>query len=128
MDFPGFLKLLRLTASSHDGEALNAIRKANQFLAGRSLTWDNVVSVPSGETAPPSRCPVSVRGKLLTPPVITWAETALFLVRTRPANSDDATLRELIAICQRLQGGVTPDAEDAEQLVALYRLAGGVVR
>lgn len=36
---PLLVKCLELTQSDHDGEALNAIRKANQLLKKSNLTW-----------------------------------------------------------------------------------------
>jgi hypothetical protein len=38
-------KLLALTASDADGEALNAIRAANRFVTDRGLTWHEAVGV-----------------------------------------------------------------------------------
>lgn len=36
-------KLLMMTTSSHDGEALVAIRKANEMLARDRLNWQDVM-------------------------------------------------------------------------------------
>ena|SRR5215472_17915324 len=47
MDVTGrdrLLNLLARTTSEHDGEALAAARKANQFLARQGLTWVDVIS------------------------------------------------------------------------------------
>jgi len=38
--FEKFIKLMGLTTSSNEGEALNAIRKANFLLAEANLAWD----------------------------------------------------------------------------------------
>ena len=39
------LKLLRLTSSEFDGEALSAIRRANELLQGAGLSWDDLIRV-----------------------------------------------------------------------------------
>ena len=53
-------KLLMMTTSSHDGEALVAIRKANEMLARDRLNWQDVMKrlqsakpyeAPEGEAA-----------------------------------------------------------------------------
>lgn len=43
------VKLLGMTGSDQDGEALNAVRAANKFLADRKLTWAGVFAlIPVG--------------------------------------------------------------------------------
>jgi hypothetical protein len=39
------LKLLRLTSSDFDSEALSAIRRANELLQASGLSWDDVIQV-----------------------------------------------------------------------------------
>jgi len=44
-------KVLGMTASDKDGEALNAIRKANEMVKEAGMAWDDVlVQVPPGRT------------------------------------------------------------------------------
>lgn len=43
MDATKLIKLLNLTRSDHDGEALSAIRKANELLAREGRQWSDVV-------------------------------------------------------------------------------------
>lgn len=43
MDRNRLIKVLALTTSSNDGEALNAIRKANEIIKGEGLTWEQVL-------------------------------------------------------------------------------------
>jgi hypothetical protein len=43
LDYGRFLKILALTASSQDGEALSAIRQANRMLASAGMGWQHVV-------------------------------------------------------------------------------------
>lgn len=45
MDFVKLTKLMMLTASNADGEALNAIRIANRMLTGAKLNWEQVLKV-----------------------------------------------------------------------------------
>lgn len=45
------LKCLKMTGSSHDGEALNAIRMANRQLQKLGLQWDDVIKLPNGSPA-----------------------------------------------------------------------------
>jgi hypothetical protein len=44
MDKDKLVKLLRMTTSSQDGEALNAIRMANAMLKAAGLDWDRLVN------------------------------------------------------------------------------------
>jgi hypothetical protein len=46
IDFGRLLKILEMTASSHDGEALNAIRMANKILAEAKVSWAQIVANP----------------------------------------------------------------------------------
>lgn len=39
-------KLLMLTTSEHDAEALSAIRAANKIMATLNLTWDRCIGIP----------------------------------------------------------------------------------
>jgi hypothetical protein len=39
MDLQMFIKLMGMTTSSHDNEALTALRKANAMLVANNLTW-----------------------------------------------------------------------------------------
>lgn len=56
MDTSRLTKLLALTASESDGEALNAIRAANAFLKKHSLTWSQLtISIGGGYSPPPPR-------------------------------------------------------------------------
>lgn len=51
MDADRFIKVMMLTTSDQDGEALSAIRTANNFLKKNNLTWENVLR--SGLSAKP---------------------------------------------------------------------------
>jgi hypothetical protein len=43
LDRERLAKILALTASTNDGEALAAIRKANDIVRGEDMTWDDVL-------------------------------------------------------------------------------------
>ncbi len=47
MDKGHLIKLLNLTSSKNDGEALNATRKANAFLKENGINWEELVLVHS---------------------------------------------------------------------------------
>ena len=46
-------KLLSMTDSEHDAEALAAIRKANQLLRFQAVTWSDVLGRPAPSELPP---------------------------------------------------------------------------
>lgn len=54
-------KLMGLTTSVHDGEALNALRMANKMLSEAKLSWFEVLGSPTTR-APDYRTPPSKRG------------------------------------------------------------------
>jgi len=43
LDRERLAKVLAMTTSNHDGEALSAIRRANEILAGENLTWTELL-------------------------------------------------------------------------------------
>lgn len=45
MDRDRLVKLLAMTTSDNDGEALNALRMANKMLAAEKMTWEQVLAV-----------------------------------------------------------------------------------
>lgn len=53
------IKLLRMTESSHDGEALTAIRMANSMLNRHNANWDDVMhsKVPMVDADPFAKAP-----------------------------------------------------------------------
>lgn len=61
LDRERLIKIMGLTTSSSDGEALSALRKANEIIAGEKLTWaevlapqGSVVSITLSRTPPQS--------------------------------------------------------------------------
>ncbi len=51
------LKLLRMTASQHDGEALSAMRAANRLLASAGMDWEALLTGRVIEIPPRPRKP-----------------------------------------------------------------------
>jgi len=49
IDRDRLVKLPGMTGSSHDGEALNALRRALDLLAAAGVTWDDLLHGPGGE-------------------------------------------------------------------------------
>lgn len=64
VDKDRLVKLLNLTASSHDGEALAAIRKSNELLQQYKSSWSEVM----GLNAPPAEIEVERPRPAPTPP------------------------------------------------------------
>jgi len=53
-DYRMFLKLMNLTTSQFDGEALSAIRMANSVLASQNQTWEDLLSGKIVMISPPA--------------------------------------------------------------------------
>jgi hypothetical protein len=49
IDRDRLFKLLGMTGSSHDGEALNALRRAQDLLAAAGMSWDDLLCGPGSE-------------------------------------------------------------------------------
>lgn len=45
MDYERLTKLLMMTTSDNDGEALAAMRKANSLLAKANMNWENFIGI-----------------------------------------------------------------------------------
>ena len=74
-------KLLDLSASNHDGEALNAIRKANEIRIKNGLQWRNIFNQASESSS--IIPPVQVRR---SPPKYVTVETMLKDILGRSLN------------------------------------------
>lgn len=55
MDLSVIIKCLEMSASSNDGEALNAIRKANLLLKKEGKNWTDVLTERRNGASPPSK-------------------------------------------------------------------------
>ena len=44
LDRERLAKILAMTTSTHDGEALSAIRRANEIIKGEGLSWELVLA------------------------------------------------------------------------------------
>jgi hypothetical protein len=47
LDMKRLMQIMGMTGSDADGEALNAVRKANEMLRASNLTWTDVLRAPS---------------------------------------------------------------------------------
>ena len=56
---PIFVKLMMMTTSPHDGEALTAIRKANAILASANVNWEEFLKALTGPSSKPSSSKVA---------------------------------------------------------------------
>lgn len=126
MNISRLTKLLRLTESPVEGEALSAIRRANELLKANGLTWDDVVSGRLGEDHHPAldHRPILFRGVTLLPPIRTWSETAAFLL-TQTLRIDQYELRNLERLAARLRQGERPKPIEASFLVCRYLEVAG---
>jgi hypothetical protein len=60
VDIERLTKLMRMTESAHDGEALNALRLANKILRDANLHWGDVLTPKRNDNShlvPPSKRP-----------------------------------------------------------------------
>lgn len=64
LDMKRFIAIMGMTGSAGDGEALNAVRKANEMLRAAGKTWSDVLSAPTAAAfgTPDYRTPPSRRG------------------------------------------------------------------
>ena len=65
IDRERLIRLLRMTESDRDAEALIAIRKSNQMLKQNGMSWSDVIDLPQSAEAPfasTDRSPVSLAG------------------------------------------------------------------
>lgn len=130
MDTSRLVKLLRLSSSDQDGEALSAIRKANALLRTAGIDWADILvtsSAPGNVSL--SLTAVVIDGHQHRPPLGTWSETADFLVsRATAMGFDRYAIEVLHGIGIRLRKGGDPAENDARLIISLYRMAGGVTR
>ena len=114
-------RLMALTTSSNDGEALNAMRAANALLLKVGATWADVIVVIDGTT--PNQM-MTYRGVSLEPPVGgSWSATALFLLRSKqklPIGAQDRLTR----LARRLHSGTQHTGPftpfHAKQMLEIY--------
>jgi hypothetical protein len=72
LDRPRFIRILKLTASSNDSEALIAVRRANAMLHAAGLSWDRLhVLPPAADTEPEAE-----ETKVKEDPF--WADASMF--------------------------------------------------
>jgi len=67
LDKDRLAKLLSLTDSKHDGEALSAIRKSNELLKLHKTTWHEVMGLSSPAEPPPPPEPAAASARAERP-------------------------------------------------------------
>ena len=111
-------KLLSMTGSQHDAEALAAIRKANQLLRGQAVTWSEVLERPAAPPIelPPGhqraahyrdsfrREPIALR--LLAFPFWIFVEVLAAIAPEKPLNTRGRTLSLVFTLCMLLSVAV----------------------
>lgn len=123
-------KLLSMTDSQHDAEALAAIRKANQLLRFQAATWSDVLQT-SGSEMPdlaasnsgpaPAELPPgyqraaqyrdvfrseSIILRLLAFPFWIFVEVLAAVAPEKPLNTRGRTLSLVFALCMLLSGAI----------------------
>lgn len=64
LDRERLIKLMMMTTSTNDAEAVAAVRKANSLLASEKTNWSDFINgVPSPRPAPPPRPPMRPAGR-----------------------------------------------------------------
>ena len=92
-----FVKLLRLTHSSNDGEALAALRKCNDMLKQQRLSWDDIVA--GGDSG--GRCGEADRGVTVRPRTDRASPSRTFEAALRREKLFEQTRREDKAMALR---------------------------
>ena len=105
-------KLLSMTDSQHDAEALAAIRKANQLLRGQAVTWSEVLEPrPPCELPPGHQRAVQYRDafrreaialRLLAFPFWVFVELLAAVAREKPLDTRGRPLTLTFAFCMML--------------------------
>lgn len=114
-------KILGMTGSAHDGEALAALRAANELLARHRVTWADVV-MPSPATlrvvAPASSYPPGYRPP--TGPVTdVQAKTQrIFAERIAVLGLDDTKF--VLRMSSKVRRGTAIKPAEADRVVGLY--------
>jgi hypothetical protein len=118
-----FLRLMGLTGSSADPEALAALRRAQKMLSAAGLMWSDVIGIPAEHTALPSQR-LEFAGEAYFPPIgNTWRETIVFLASKMAGRypAEQLWLDRLAARQQEIGDVPAIDGADAAQLVAIHQ-------
>jgi len=104
------VKLLGMTGSDYDGEALAAIRKANDLLKAAGMTWGDIIAVePEPATAPGTwQEPFSVEEavviclELVESPLSEWHIRFLHGIygRQNLTEKQAAQLERIVSVCR----------------------------
>ena len=80
LDRPKLIKLMMMTTTQNDGEALTAIRKANVMLKVNNVSWSSLLDVPTSAPRrpappPPKRKPSGPMGRGTSGPAASNRQT-----------------------------------------------------
>ena len=102
-------KLLSMTDSQHDAEALAAIRKANQLLRYQSASWSDVLERPATCQMPPGHQYAlhyrdafrreSIASRLLALPFWIFVELLAVIAPEKPLNKRGKLLTLVFTLC-----------------------------
>lgn len=107
LDRERLAKILALTTSDHDGEALSAIRKANEIIKGEKLTWDEVLVQVTGTVINIRASRYPANGEQYEP-TESWV----------PPHLTDAPVIEMMF--RAIYAALTPGTEFAQFLDSVY--------
>lgn len=100
------LKLLRMTTSQHDGEALVAIRKANAMLAAEKKDWEDLLKTGSMiQSSTTFRTPPSQR-------YVPLADMLKELLENTPTTNGFRSFVESVSEYHTLHGRISPKQYD----------------
>lgn len=99
------LKLLELTRSEHDGEALSALRKANEIREKEGLQWAEMFQ----QSAPKSAMPPIIKNRPAPPPKIVTVEMMFNQIFQRRLSDALSAKMEEMHYTYELTGQLTGD-------------------
>lgn len=139
VDTDKLAKVLALTSSEHDGEALSAARHANAMVERAGLRWTDVIAAPRTAAASGTRAGAGgATGRRRTG--FPWTTAAVLrldtgdqlalvetLLRALPQDRSDPTVRYLSTLRAELRGAVRTSLarRQAEHVADLGRMAFG---
>ena len=80
-------KILGMTGGAHDGERAAAAERANAFVRGLDLTWDDVLTPPPPPQAPPPAHNPFYQARHATGEPTPWRDKATMVAASPRANA-----------------------------------------
>lgn len=110
MDVERFTKLMMLTTSDQDGEALSALRMANKMLRASGKNWEAFIAGKKDDTRALHLENARLRNELVT------LRDEVMRLQSRvapPPSSDGPTISHMLSHCQRHVKGSAADFIDS---------------